>query len=147
MEIECDEVGGCGTPFLMEEWQLHVDILSFVQFAHHLAPSLEKAGVSAHQFYLLWAMYYGGTRTVAVLAGIAGVDPQAARADIEDLERRGFVTVEAPPTRYETPRVERTDRWEAVYAAVAPVNERLEQLRHDVFPDPAHPWQGPTRPL
>jgi len=64
-----------------------------------LAPYLETAGFSLRQVTLLGSMGYIGPSTAAHLASIATADPETALCEIHDLERDGFVTLEAPPWR------------------------------------------------
>ena len=143
MDFGKDHVFGCGTPFVQERSNIRFEVEALVQYGHMLAPYLATAGVSPRQYLMLWAMRYGGTKTVANLASLAGIDPDLAMDDIHALERDGFVTLEVPPTEFETPQVARTGRYQEVRRALAPVQRRLEYVMHRYSPDPARPWQGP----
>lgn len=143
MDFGNDHVFGCGTPYRKERFRLGFEIECLNQYRQMLALYLEKAGVSHRQYLLLWAMRYGGTKTVANLASIARVDQATAMDDMQTLERDGVVTLEAPPTTFETPQAERTDRYQDVRRALKPVEVQLVYIMSRLAPDPSHPWQGP----
>jgi len=114
-----DHVFGRATPYVQEQSRIRFEVETPVQYGHMLTPCLEAVGVSLRQFLLLWAMRYGGTRTVANLTCLAGVETDAALDDIRALERDGHVTVAAPPTEFDTPQVDRTGRYRALQGGAA----------------------------